>query len=70
MKRTEIIIETQRVTIVHRRSKSSHTECDAPSIDLETIDVSNGSGDPAQDPNCQQRILGEEKEPCIDSKAL
>jgi hypothetical protein len=69
VKRTEIIIETHRVTVIQRRIRSSGAECDAQLFELETIDVSNGSEcDPAQDPNCLNRVSGEEKEPCIDSR--
>ena len=69
MKRTEIIIETQRVTVIQRRRGSTFNLTDSSLYDIPTTDAGNHSG-------CgiggdQVGIVSnpaEEKEPCTDSK--
>ena len=67
MKRTEIIIETQRVTIIQRRSHSNQDSYDRSSINRPIVDVVDGdNGESANDEVGNFKIPGEQNEPCTD----
>jgi hypothetical protein len=66
MKRTEIIIETQRVTVIQRRS-GRILPAEAFLSDLETIDVS-GACEAADAEIGNSEVQAEEKELCTDSR--
>jgi hypothetical protein len=67
MKRTEIIIETQRITVIQRRRISALTE--AGSADMQIIDIDGGNDHASADEEFGNNgIQGEEKDACTDSK--
>jgi hypothetical protein len=67
MKRTEIIIETQRVTVIHRRRLSALTE--AGSADMQIVDIDGGNDRTSADEEFGNNgIQGQEKDACTDSR--
>ncbi|HEV8140337.1 MAG TPA: hypothetical protein VGP81_11240 [Pyrinomonadaceae bacterium] len=69
MKRTEIIIETQRVTVIQRRRHSNQDGYDASLINMPIVDVADGdNAESSNDEVGNFKIPGEEKEQCIDSR--
>jgi hypothetical protein len=69
MKRTEIIIETQRVTVIHRRRRSNQSGYDAGLADIQVIDIADSSNRTSADEEFgNNRTHGEEKDPCTDSR--
>jgi hypothetical protein len=69
MKRTEIIIETQRVTVIRRRRQSGEGPYDGSLAHAQIIDVGDGNHPHSTtDEIGSHRIQGEEKDPCTDSR--
>jgi hypothetical protein len=64
MKRTEIIIETRRITVIKRRS-SIDSGYDRSPADMQIIDAVEGR---ANGEISNNGIEGEENQPCTDSR--
>jgi hypothetical protein len=64
MKRTEIIIETRRVTVIQHRNRSTEAFSGAFAGEIET----NDQTDAGQHETGNDDIPGEDKEQCIDSR--
>ena len=69
MKQTEIIIETQRITVIQRRRQSSLSGYDAGLGDMPAIDIADrGQGTSADEGFGNNEIQTEENQPCTDSR--
>jgi hypothetical protein len=69
MKRTEIIIETRRVTVIQRRRKSPLGTYEAGRADVQIIDVAGGNDCTSANEEFGKNIIqGEENESCTDSR--
>ena len=67
MKRTEIIIETQRITVIQRRRHQDR--CDPNLNNIPIVDVVNGdNAEPSDDQVGNHKIPEEENVQCIDSR--
>jgi hypothetical protein len=68
MKRTEIIIETQRVTVIRRR-RPSNQAAPAGLPDMQIIDIADGKSRASADEELDNNeIQGEERDACTDSR--
>ena len=69
MKQTEIIIETQRVTVIQRHRPTIHAPNQQRPADLQVADTSGGNNRTSADGELGNgEIQVEEKDSCTDSR--
>ncbi|HEV8140341.1 MAG TPA: hypothetical protein VGP81_11260 [Pyrinomonadaceae bacterium] len=68
MKRTEIIIETQRVTVIQRRRQTIRAPDHPHSANLPVVNVIGNNRTSADEQFGNKKIQRQENEPCTDSR--